>query len=78
MEGYEEEVKVEVYCRIYYFCKVGVLRNYCMWKVLEELVEVKEEGDLIIDLEGFEEEGVSFYVVLLLEKYVKFVWFNKC
>ncbi|KAJ7381858.1 hypothetical protein OS493_038622 [Desmophyllum pertusum] len=29
-----------------------------MWKVPEELVEAKEEGDLIMDLEGLEEEEI--------------------
>ena len=76
-EGHEEEVKVEVYPKIHHFRKAGVLRNHRTWRVPEELVEVKEEGDLITDLEGLKEEGVSFHAVLLSEKYVKFVWLNK-
>lgn len=76
-EGHEEEVKVEAHRRIHHFRKAGVLRNHRTWRVPEELVEVKEEGDLITDPEGLEEEGVSFHAVLLSEKYVKFVWLNK-
>lgn len=56
-EGHEEEVKVEAHRRIHHFRKAGVLRNHRTWRVPEELVEVKEEGDLITDPEGLEEEG---------------------
>ena len=76
-EGHEEEVKVEVHPRIRHFRKAGVLRNHRTRRVPEGLVEVKEEGDLITDLEGPEEEEVSFPAVLLSEKYVKFDWLNK-
>ena len=72
LEGHEGEVKVEVHPRIHHFRKAGVLRNHRSWRVPEGLVEVKEEGDLITDLEGPEEEGVSLHAVLLSEKYVKF------
>lgn len=50
-EVHEEQVTVEA----------GVLRNHRAWRVPEGLVEVTEEGDLITDLEGPEEEGVSFH-----------------
>ena len=73
-EGHEEEVKVEVPPQIHRFRKAGVQRNHRTWRVTEGLAELKEEGDLITDLEGHEEEGVSFHVALLSEKYVKFDW----
>ena len=76
-EGHEEEVKIEVPPRIHRFRKAGVPRNHRTWRVPGGLVEVKEEGGLITDVESPEEEGVSFHAVLLSEKCVKFDWLNK-
>lgn len=67
-EGHEEEVKVEGHLRIHLFRAEGVLRNHRSWKVPEGLVEVKEEGDLIIELEGPEEEGVSFHRIFVIRQ----------
>ena len=65
-EGHEEKVKVEVHPRIHLFRTAGVLRNHRMWRVPEGLVEVKEHGDLITDLDGAGGEGVSHFIVVLL------------
>lgn len=61
-EGHEEEVKVEVHSRIHLFLKAGALRNHGTWRVPEGVAEVKEHGDLIIDLHCAEGEGVSFAI----------------
>ena len=52
---------MEVHSQINLFRKAGVLRNHRTRRILEGVVEVKEEGDLITDLVGREEEGVSFH-----------------
>lgn len=77
-EGHEEEVKVEVHPRIHLFRKAGVLRSHRTWRVPEGLVEVREDGDLITDLDGAEGEGVSFHCsFVVLQKHVEFDWLNK-
>lgn len=50
---------------IHLFHAAGVLRNHRTWKVAEGLVKTREEGDLIMDRESLEEDGVSFCFTFL-------------